>query len=796
MLKLIVSILLTIILLSLALEFNSSFKNSDDEIVIRIIPTANFYINIHQPYYYILLNNSVFYADLWNDSDYINGNITAISSSDGIEIISQFGKANYVIGYPDLLYGVDIWGGLTSNESTYLNLPLQVKYLPNVTLLVNYSIITSAYQNLAYDIWLTQQYGPTNGAKNGDIEIMIWLYSTFTPTNMSLLKNVSLPIRLNNTVTDVLWNIYFTNHSWSKIFFIISNPIRSACISLNLNDFISEALDILKAEGFQKNAFYYYLDEFDLGEEIGGGLNVIKLFNYSVILKGVRQQYSIIPYANFSYIFSTQNSTKVIEDGYIGVDPNLWNLKSFNGYVSFTDNKGTLSLSVSLQNATCVKNVGQGGFPEIIYGRDSWNNFISKELSYLPLPEYFISQKQIILSYINFSYQGSTPFNLAYDIWLLKNPWEYGATYGDLEVMIWVTDDNITPAGTFYGYYFQGYKVYIQYDKPWTLVTFVKSLSQYTLSVINISALLNYAIIISNSSNLYLEQIDLGTEFRPFNGTVNYTVNIYYLNFSVTQIPPVTKEFDIVPYNKSIVYMWNTSNEFTYIPYGYANLSGDLWNINPSSQGYVEAISNSSLSFYINFPYVNYGSSGPTVIGYPEIVFGFNIWGGGESYDSPLPLQVSQISNLTLYVSYGVNDKQTPIDVAFDIWITQQYAPTSGASQNDLELMVWLYHQGEIQPAGSPVGYVNLTVEGKVYTFQVWVDHAQWTIITLEAVSPIFNASINLVNIINYISQQFQLHLSSYYLDEIDFGSEFRTTDFQAYYSFTVYQYMISLSTT
>jgi Glycosyl hydrolase family 12 len=61
-------------------------------------------------------------------------------------------------------------------------------------------------------------------------------------------------------------------------------------------------------------------------------------------------------------------------------------------------------------------------------------------------------------------------------------------------------------------------------------------------------------------------------------------------------------------------------------------------------------------------------------------------------------------------------------DVAYDTWFNQ--SPVASGQPNGAEVMVWLNHQGPVQPAGSPVATVGL--DG--HTFQVWrADMPSWT---------------------------------------------------------------------
>jgi hypothetical protein len=102
--------------------------------------------------------------------------------------------------------------------------------------------------------------------------------------------------------------------------------------------------------------------------------------------------------------------------------------------------------------------------------------------------------------------------------------------------------------------------------------------------------------------------------------------------------------------------------------------------------------------------------------GYPSIYQGCH-W--GECSSGGLAATPVQASNLgTGKVTTSWNTTQTgsgAYDVAYDIWFNQT-ATTTG-QPNCMELMVWLNHQGSVQPFGSEVA-ANVSIGGRSYN--VW----------------------------------------------------------------------------
>jgi len=76
-------------------------------------------------------------------------------------------------------------------------------------------------------------------------------------------------------------------------------------------------------------------------------------------------------------------------------------------------------------------------------------------------------------------------------------------------------------------------------------------------------------------------------------------------------------------------------------------------------------------------------------------------------------------------------------DVAYDIWFNQ--TPTANGQPNGSELMVWLNHNGSVQPFGSEVAD-NVTLGG--HTYNIWEGaQSAWDTVTYEMTSPATSVS-------------------------------------------------------
>jgi len=110
--------------------------------------------------------------------------------------------------------------------------------------------------------------------------------------------------------------------------------------------------------------------------------------------------------------------------------------------------------------------------------------------------------------------------------------------------------------------------------------------------------------------------------------------------------------------------------------------------------------------------------------GYPSIYRGCH-WGVCTP-DSGLPVPVSKLlSPGTVTTSWATTQPSTgSYDVAYDIWFNQ--TPTTSGQPNGAELMIWLNHNGPIEPYGSKA--TTAAIDGRSY--QVWFGQQGWNTVS------------------------------------------------------------------
>jgi hypothetical protein len=124
---------------------------------------------------------------------------------------------------------------------------------------------------------------------------------------------------------------------------------------------------------------------------------------------------------------------------------------------------------------------------------------------------------------------------------------------------------------------------------------------------------------------------------------------------------------------------------------------------------------------------------------YPSIYQGCH-WGecssGGLTSD---PIQVSSLQSGQVTTSWSTSQPggNNAYDVAYDIWFNQ--TATTSAQPNCTEIMVWLNHDGSVEPFGSTVA-TGVNVGGTSYS--IWEGgQSTWDTVTYDMTSPATSVS-------------------------------------------------------
>jgi cellulose binding protein with CBM2 domain/glycosyl hydrolase family 12 len=154
--------------------------------------------------------------------------------------------------------------------------------------------------------------------------------------------------------------------------------------------------------------------------------------------------------------------------------------------------------------------------------------------------------------------------------------------------------------------------------------------------------------------------------------------------------------------------------------------------------------------------------------GYPSIFKGCH-WGNCTT-GSGLPIQVSTLLNPgTVTTSWNTTQTgQGAYDVAYDIWYN--HTPTTPGQPNAEEMMIWLNHNGPVQPAGSVIAS-NVSIGG--HTYNIWrAQMSSWIDVSYVMTSPATSVSNLDIGLLATDSVQRGTLSTSDYLIDLEAGFE------------------------
>jgi cellulose 1,4-beta-cellobiosidase len=135
------------------------------------------------------------------------------------------------------------------------------------------------------------------------------------------------------------------------------------------------------------------------------------------------------------------------------------------------------------------------------------------------------------------------------------------------------------------------------------------------------------------------------------------------------------------------------------------------------------------------------------------------------------PIQVSSLTTGKVSTSWSTTQpggSGNAYDVAYDIWVNQ--TPTTSGQPNGTEIMVWLNHNGSVQPFGSEVAS-NVSLGG--HTYNIWYGtQSSWDTVTYDMTSGSTSVSNLDVGTLAQDSVSRGYTKSSWYLIDIEAGFE------------------------
>jgi hypothetical protein len=158
------------------------------------------------------------------------------------------------------------------------------------------------------------------------------------------------------------------------------------------------------------------------------------------------------------------------------------------------------------------------------------------------------------------------------------------------------------------------------------------------------------------------------------------------------------------------------------------------------------------------------GNTSGAPVSYPSIYLGCHY--SNCSPNSPLPAKISSMGDVPSSISDTFPSGGT-WDAAYDIWLN---ATTDVSGVQDTEIMIWLNHQGGIQPIGSPTGSASLA--GRSWT--VWTgNNGGNNVVSYVAGSAISSLDFNVRDfVLDTLGRGSQYGTTSWYLTSIQAGFE------------------------
>jgi len=156
---------------------------------------------------------------------------------------------------------------------------------------------------------------------------------------------------------------------------------------------------------------------------------------------------------------------------------------------------------------------------------------------------------------------------------------------------------------------------------------------------------------------------------------------------------------------------------------------------------------------------------------YPSIYQGCH-WGNCSSGGlTSSPIEVSNLTTGKVTTSWSTTQpggSGNAYDVAYDIWINQ--TPTTSGQPNGTEIMVWLNHNGSVQPFGSEVAS-NVSLGG--HTYNIWYGtQSSWDTVTYDMTSGSTSVSNLDVGTLAQDSVSRGYTKSAWYLIDVEAGFE------------------------
>ncbi|WP_168194761.1 GH12 family glycosyl hydrolase domain-containing protein [Thermococcus aciditolerans] len=177
----------------------------------------------------------------------------------------------------------------------------------------------------------------------------------------------------------------------------------------------------------------------------------------------------------------------------------------------------------------------------------------------------------------------------------------------------------------------------------------------------------------------------------------------------------------------------------------------NFWNIKEfnGSAKLVYHKNNYTIGFYANLSDIVMEEPQRYIQGYPEIFYGYKPW-IGHGTNGKLPKRIKELGDIEVTLNYALwHERNLPINLAMETWITAEEKARE-AKEGDVELMVWLYSNSLVRPAGSKIKTINAPIVVndtlREAEWEVWLycNALPWDLITFRLKEPIKSGKVKL----------------------------------------------------
>ncbi|MGC9002033.1 MAG: GH12 family glycosyl hydrolase domain-containing protein [Dictyoglomus sp.] len=161
--------------------------------------------------------------------------------------------------------------------------------------------------------------------------------------------------------------------------------------------------------------------------------------------------FSQTPKYKDAFILKEPSSGDVITKNLpLTIELNFWNIAKYEGntWMAFYKEEDAVEYYADIKNIILKdKNSWVHGYPEVYYGYKPWSahgNSIEK----LVLPRKVLEFPDVLFNLkYNIWYERNLSINFAMETWITKEPYQKTVTAGDIEIMVWLYANRLSPAG-------------------------------------------------------------------------------------------------------------------------------------------------------------------------------------------------------------------------------------------------------------------------------------------------------------------------------------------------------------